>query len=269
MSNELRSCKTIQDIRDAFSANKISAREAATLLGDSKIKKPWHTKEWRVLRASLLGDECTQCGSQDKPFVLQHTWQPRKLSEIARDIRHEFRLIYEAAHPMPEIDQPEPEKTRDGCPSCCSISIYWRKTTQDWRCSKTQCKAVFKNPAAVPVLSAQQYDEWSAKQKEAKQAWYEQFREDTEEQVLSEALPMGFQEHDRYLTCKDTTTFCVKCAFMWDKRGKKLCTKCKSFIPVHISEDQCFTCLDNEFGGISDYLESLYETEAARSNIKE
>lgn len=269
MSSELRSCKTIQDIRDAFGANEISAREAANLLGDSKIKKPWHTKEWRILRASLLGDDCTQCGSKEKPFVLQHTWQPRKLSEIAREVRYKYRPIYEEAHPIPIVEQPEPEETRDGCPSCNRISIYWRKTTHDWRCGNAHCKTIFKEPASVPVLSTKQYQEWSEKQKEIKQTWYEQFRENTEEKVLSEALPIGFMEHDRYLTCKDTTTFCVKCAFMWDKRGKKLCSQCKSFIPVHIAEPQCFTCLDKEFGGISDYLESLYEAEAAESGVKE
>ncbi len=241
----------VDSIRSAFSTNKITAREAAELLGDSKIKKPWHTKEWREQRSKLLMDKCVQCGSGESPFVLQHLWQPRKLSDIAKDERYKIRPVYEAQHPIPQAPMPKPDLTSDACPSCRHLSIYWRKTTQDWRCGNSRCKNIFNKPVIIPVHSHEQMASWREKQHELKHVWYEKFREATEEQVLSKALLIAFSEHDRYLTLKDTTTFCVKCAFMWDKRGKKLCSGCKKFIPIFVDENNCFNCLDDEFGFMS------------------
>ena len=35
------------------------------------------------------------------------------------------------------------------------------------------------------------------------------------------------EEYKEYLSCKDTLTFCKKCAFLWDVKGMNLCPRCR------------------------------------------
>lgn len=260
-----RQIETIQDIRGAFSKKEITAREAASLIGEVSVKKPWHTKEWVIERNRLIEDACTQCGSQKPPLVLQHTWQPQKLSRIAQEIRQNLLPDYERQHPFPQLTPPEPEWQREGCPRCHKFSFYWRKTTEDWRCANQHCKHVFENPVNVPILSPHQQAEWYPVVEAAEEKWKLEFRETTEEQVLAEALQITFAEHDRYISLKDTTTFCKKCAFLWDIKGKRMCSKCRSFIPIHLDESYCFTCLDKVFGEPLRHIEAMYAAEARRN----
>lgn len=47
-----------------------SAREKLHIFFSKR--KPWHTKEWKLTRAEIIGSCCQQCGSESKPLVIQH-----------------------------------------------------------------------------------------------------------------------------------------------------------------------------------------------------
>jgi hypothetical protein len=260
--------ETIQDIRDAFTNGEITAVETAEYISEASIKKPWHTTEWNNRRKGLIGDTCTQCGSREQPMVLQHMWHPRKLSIINGEIRYRLRPEYEQTHPLPELTPPAPEAEKEGCPNCHRFSFYWRKTTEDWRCGNQNCKHVFKVPVLIPVLSYEQAVVWNELVNRTQEEWKREFRDAIEERSLAEALPIAFAEHDRYVSLVDTTTFCKKCAFMWDINKKKLCSQCKSYIPTYIDESSCFKCLDEGYGAGLRYIESLYAAEDSKNKDK-
>lgn len=182
MKDVVKRFDTFSAIRSAYSNGELSATETVDILATSKLQKPWHTKEWRELRNKLLKESCTQCGSDKKPLVLQHTWHPRKLSEIIKNVKREYNT-----------DLPD------------------------------------------------------------------------DEYIFKKALSEAFTEHDRYLTCDDTTTFCRKCAFLWDQKNKKLCLQCKSYIPLHVEESNCFNCFEEEFG-IGNWLDEVYAIYNAEEN---
>lgn len=238
----------IQAVRDAFNLGKISAQETANVVTNILTKKPWHTEEWRKKRANLIQSKCTQCLTDEGPFVLQHLWHPRKLGETIRELRASHRIKYEELHPRIEIPIPEPVgETRDACPRCHKLGIYWRKTKNSWRCNDSYCGHEFDNPIKRRMHSAEQSEKWWTEYRNAKQEWYGCFREETDEVILIEALKIGFEEHDRYMSLSDTTTFCKKCAFMWDKRQRKLCKGCNKFVPFNISPENCFNCNESWF----------------------
>lgn len=48
-----------------------------------------------------------------------------------------------------------------------------------------------------------------------------------EPHVVYKAQEIYKKNHERYMSGKDTVTFCKKCAFLWDKHGLKLCERCR------------------------------------------
>ena len=122
--------------------------------------------------------------------------------------------------PVPEGD------LRQGCPKCQRISIIWRKTLQDWRCGGKGCGITFSKPANIRMLSDEQVTTWRNARRAAKQKWFEDYRSFTDEVVLTQAVLISIEEHERYISCKDTTTFCKKCAYLWDMKKRRYCQEC-------------------------------------------
>ena len=185
-------------------------------------------------------------------MVLQHMWHPEKLTTVIREVSRKYQYQYEQTHPMPNIEPPAPEDLRKGCPGCGKFSGFnWRKTMNNWRC--VHCATVFDDLVDIPTLSARQYEKYYAEYKAAESLWYETFMLVHEDDILREALAIGFEEHDRYISCSDTVTFCKKCAFMWDKNKRKICEGCGKWTPTYTTPDSCFTCLDKIYGFVPPY----------------
>lgn len=235
-------------LRTAFESGNISAQDVIAQLSDANIQKPWHGENWLRQRKTLILDRCTQCRSDEGPFVLQHLWQPAKLSHIIQEVRRPYLNTYHQTHPYIEIPQPSPEgEYRDACPKCGGLSINWRKTKESWRCGKPGCNFEFETPVKRRMLTHNQYEQWHNAYKMNKQQWYNTFAKEMDETVMAEALRIAFEQHDRYMSMKDTTTFCKKCAFMWDIKQRKLCEGCKTYVPFYVTPETCFTCNDSWF----------------------
>ena len=263
MSKSDETYSTVEKIRSAFLKGELSSREAVDEFAKKQTQKAWHTKGWRALRQKLIKDKCQQCGTSETPMVLQHMWHPDTLSHTIRDITRKYEHEYSKEHPHPALKPPAPEGIRDGCPGCGKFSGFnWRKTHENWRCG--HCKIVFSELIKIPVLTYEQYEVYDAQLKELEEQWGEAFWAETEDAILSEALHVGFEQNDRYISCVDTVTFCRKCAFMWDKNKKKMCEVCGHWIPNYIKAESCFYCLDKLYGldKVVERLYTQYEHEA-------
>lgn len=247
MNEAIENYSTVEKIYTAFTDGILTSREAVDEFAKKQTQKPWHTKEWRTIREQRIKDTCKQCGTAEPPMVLQHLWHPDKLSRTIQDITRTREYEYSKILPYPTLEPPTPEDVRDGCPGCGKFSGFnWRKTHENWRC--VHCHAVFDELVKIPVLSNAQYDTYTNELNELKQHWYDVFWAENEDTVLSKALAIGYEQHKRYISCVDTVTFCKKCAYMWDTNKKKMCEKCRHWIPNYMTSDSCFNCLEDQYG---------------------
>jgi ribosomal protein L37AE/L43A len=207
-----------ETIKQALLRGDITSQEAFELITKPGVK-PWETKEWEEMRAARLGPACTQCGSTQSPLVLQHLWQPQGLKQLVLRFRTKYRMEYKVTHPRPVVKALEPKGEQAVCPHCWSVSIYARKKTQDWRCAG--CKQFFTQPGVVKVLTEEQAAAYSLAEKQAYDAWNQTFLDLYADQFRTEAILISIEEHQRYISCEDTTTFCKRCAFLWDVKRQK------------------------------------------------
>lgn len=241
----------VENIIDAFKGGKITACEAVAFLQDRKLEgkkeRPWKTKEWQELRSKLIETKCKQCGSNEPPMVLQHLWHPESLNIIISYSGHDYFDAYREKNPKPEPDPPTPEATWDGCPNCGAHgkTIYFRKGTRNWKC--TRCKSVLEHLIPLPVLSAAQWEVYDSKRKAMKKVWLEKFHEKYDEEIFTKALNEGIKQHKRYISCKDAVTFCKRCAFMWDMKNRKMCENCGTWMSKHNLLNACSSCITSGF----------------------
>ncbi len=67
--------KEINEIEIKLKCDDLTYVDAFELI--KKLPKPWRRKKWKELRESKLESECKNCGSTEKPLVIQHTKHPR------------------------------------------------------------------------------------------------------------------------------------------------------------------------------------------------
>lgn len=234
------------DIKQALIEGKLSPQDAMKML-TSNSRRPWHTKEWRQQRDKLIDKQCFQCSSNDGIMVLQHLWHPKKISIIIRAVRWQHKEDYEKLHPKPPVQlPPEPEPVeRPACPSCNTTNVYQRRKMADWRCNSTKCGHIFITPATKQALTLQQRLEYGQllrnAYRQAYSKWEEEFSKAEGDKILTDALLISIKEHERYVSCQDTVTFCKKCAFMWDKKYCKLCPVCKKHY-TSFMYPTCYAC---------------------------
>lgn len=172
----------IQEIRQQLLSDEISWSEALDSLKAMKNKKPWQNKEWKLERAKLIKESCTQCGQSDvdSPMVLQHLWQPKKTKNILRGIvgvciaaNREAKKDYVTERQKKSIELKNiVAGNRECCPKCESVSIKLLKGTQQWKCYGTKsrktksgytrkitCEHSFKNPATTKEFTVEQKNE--------------------------------------------------------------------------------------------------------------
>lgn len=244
--NAVKAIWEVSSIRGAYESNELSASEAVELLASAKLRRSWHTQEWKERRNAFIGKSCTQCSSTKQPLVLQHNWHPRSLDVIWNEVLNKFYPTYVAEHPQPSILYPEASDIRDACPTCNSIRVTWRKTSDDWRCAK--CRNICKKPCQVLGVAAETEGKWRRERTSANRQWYADFRKSVDPLAAPLVLQSYFADHDRYLSFKDTTTFCKKCAFLWDKKKQRFCRGCSQYFPLWMNQVKCANCMERIIG---------------------
>ena len=244
----------ILEIERRLESGEIEPSDAVQRLIEIKgsTRPPWQSKEWKRERATIIGDACVQCGS-DRVLVLQHTVPRRSWPELfeaaeqsnpgylrrreTREADLEWRILHEKASQVP-VERPV-------CPDCYGKAVYFRKRTNDWKCTRKSCGIVFEQPSTVMALSPQQEREIRAFRHSAKRKMWAEDREDKRMSVSKDAALLYISDLREYLALTNVTTFCKKCAYLWDKHGKLLCPMCKATYTSMGSP--CSSCFeDNE-----------------------
>jgi hypothetical protein len=238
-------------IRDAVLCGDMTWQQALDLITSPK-EVPWHTSEWKKQRDALIGSVCTQCGSVEPPMVLQHLWQPTKVSDLFEQRKAFYHRQYDSQYPLISIEDIPEEQwdgLADGCPRCHSTVINCRKkSVPAYICqaqkNKRKCHFEFDEPVQVRVMSQQQKDSLRQQRKESYREWCQQFDALYKDCIGKEVVLISIDEHERYMSFADVTTFCKKCAFLWDMKGIALCPVCKEMkMKVGLRRlGMCFGC---------------------------
>ena len=91
----------------------------------------WQSKEWKHIREALLGDRCEQCGTSDRPLVLQHNWHPPKFDQVRReaayslDLDIEDRRVWAEAKRMHEENKRRYMSGEDTVTFCNKCAYLW------------------------------------------------------------------------------------------------------------------------------------------------
>lgn len=192
--------------------------EIARVIDQKNLKKPWQRSQWKRERDALIGDKCTQCGSKKKPLVLQHLWHPRGFDKILQDLvgqdtwldfKREYKLKISADFLV----------DRNSCPECGSLNVRNRKTmSPPWCCDK--CGTGFEEPRVTKAFTKESREKFKYGNDDYKTFIQKQMQEFIRlygSQYGKKAVLISIAENRRYLSFSDTTTFCKRCAFLWDE----------------------------------------------------
>ncbi|NCB44349.1 MAG: hypothetical protein EOM59_17280 [Clostridia bacterium] len=230
----------VYKIKNQLIDDTIHWKDALELL--TNRQKPWTTKEWKEKRDLLIKNYCESCGSQDGPFVLQHTIQPPKFSDIFSRIKHEYFQRYSEGATF-KYKRKITYFDREACPFCSSVNLYFQKTKNIWKCNG-KCGRTFEKPEYIQDIDPVQKKDIQEK----KRAFYDllklEFENKYTDEIGKKAVLESIEWHEEYMSFENTVTFCKKCAFLWDIKGVKLCPVCKEkYCSVHIS--MCMNCFKN------------------------
>jgi hypothetical protein len=233
--------KNVHDIKNELIEDLITWQDALSFL--TSREKPWSTKEWKEKRDVLIKDYCESCGKKEGPFVLQHLEQPPKTSIIFSRIRHEYfeeysnKYTFKYKKKIKYID-------RESCPNCGSLNVRFLKTESIWKCYG-KCKRRFENPVIIQDIDPIQKKDIQEKKKIFREEKYRAFEEKYKDIIGKEAVLESISYHEEYISLKNTSTFCKKCAFLWDIKGVKLCPNCKQrYCAVYM--EMCSVCYQTQ-----------------------
>jgi hypothetical protein len=213
-----------RDLLNKVLSNEIDWREALKII--TTLDKSWKSKEWKEKRKEKLASHCEKCNSTTPPLVLQHTWHPKPISELFFKAREDYLpqwMLWKQSHPI-SVDASSLIPDADGCPTCGSTTIRFRKRAKTWICASKShgitCGNVFEAP--VRVISNEAIKKL---EKIAYKKTQEEF--DDEYGIGKKVTAIAIEQHLRYTSLKDTKTLCKKCAFVEDKTDMVLCQVCK------------------------------------------
>lgn len=241
----------INEIRDQLLSDQISWCDALKSLQEGTAKKkPWHYKEWKQERNELIKDSCVQCGHGDGQMVLQHLWHPRKFDVIIEQLAKtkleanavlKEQYIKELLESSDELNN-FPIGERECCPKCESTNVRFRKASDEWDCISNKsrggrviwrCGHSFKAPLMKQEPTPDQKREISRIKGELRHKAFVKFDETPiRESYGKQAVLESIKDTERYLSLKDTTTFCKKCAYLMDIKQLLLCPNCKDYLPI-------------------------------------
>lgn len=250
----------IKDIREQLTNDEITWEAALTALKDATDKKkPWHKKEWKAARATLIKDACTQCGtSKDEAImVLQHLWQPRNVGQMFYSLTRAYSFKNERQKQDYIEEQRENAVEinniiigdRDCCPKCDSTSIKLLKGTGQWKCyagkGNKKCCFEFNVPATRKELTPSQKQEITDFKHGIWRDACNKFDvsiDDIKKLHGKRVVLDSIKDTERYYSLKDTTTFCKKCAYLMDVKELVFCSHCKDYYPLYHTNN----CQDRE-----------------------
>lgn len=218
-------------------------------------KRLWTTPEWKQLRDRLLKDVCEQCGATEPPFVLQHFRHPLTVTQRADVLYGELQEAEWAAYAVEHADDPEaqdryvPEgEPRRVCPKCGGYSHMERTsakalaTMTRFRCQTIRhgdiCHHEFDEEILGQPIKLQYGHERLWRVFKVAFAPIYQARKDA---MLLEATIKAVEDFAAYMSGEGTRTFCQACAFKWDKKGMRLCEKCRDGWHAH-RYPTCLAC---------------------------
>jgi len=200
----------------------------------------WKGTEWKLRRERFLGSTCVQCGSNAPPLVVQHLKHPRSFGQIVRELlrkewqSHKTRFDDEHTSHLKE--------ERATCPLCTSLNIKRLKESGVWSCYK--CGEKSGSPTYRRVMTPTARSEYSRMKRDGglKELRWEQFKSALTDDQGTAAVLRLVRETREYLQFKYAVTFCKRCAFVWDKKGLRLCQACRTHWHI-LLEPSCKQCL--------------------------
>lgn len=246
----------LEKIEEALRSDNITITEAGEKIYGSTTK-PWQTEYWKKKRNELIKDSCEQCGSTKPPMVLQHMWHPSSYRNHVRIAYESFLENEKLNGSLPGVKDEEVQlyldqftDTKESCPSCGVRSISKRKTMKPtYRCAK--CYHEFDEPKMVPYHPklgvAPSFNDLKRgmENKRLQDYIWEMYGDE----IRKRAILQGIEEHKRYMSLEDTKTFCKRCAFLWDRKRRKVCDVCKeTLIPIQMHA--CYNCQKDGHPGV-------------------
>ena len=246
----------LERIETALLNDDITYEEAGEKIYSTSTK-PWQTAYWKKKRSEIIKDACEQCNSSKPPMVLQHTWHPASYRDNTREF-YRFYLEKECAeNPQLMVSDDEVHHylnkftdVKAACPACKKGNIRARKTMKPtFHCDK--CHHEFEEPIMVPYHQllgiAPTFNDVkeSMKRKRIQEYIWETYGPI----IKKSAILKGIEEHKRYISMEDTITFCKRCAFLWDKKGKKVCEVCKDTL-IPVAMHACYKCQSEGHPGV-------------------
>ncbi len=213
LGNELEVFKALEFVKTSF---------------ENKRPDLWYDKEWQSVSSEKKLDHCTQCGTREGIMVLQHLWHGRTYSGIKSMIQN--KLFEDAIKLNPfRLNQEELaslKETKELCPKCERSSIYHRKNkVPHWIC--TPCGFEFEEP----VICADFINPRKILLLQGKHSRkiLQSIKDSQKDYIERTSFTIYIDDYIRYKECRDNdiTTFCKKCAYMWDVQNCKLCDVCK------------------------------------------
>ncbi|WP_147534505.1 hypothetical protein [Bacillus marasmi] len=246
----------LEKVEEALRSDKITFAEAGEKIYGSTTK-PWQTEHWKKKRNELIKDSCEQCGSTKPQMVLQHMWHPSSYRTHVRIAYESFLEDEKLNNSLPDVKDEEVQiyldqftDTKESCPSCGVRSISKRKTMKPtYRCAK--CYHEFDEPKMVPYHPklgvAPSFND--LKRGMANRRLQDYIWDTYGDKIRKKAILQGIEEHKRYISLEDTKTFCKRCAFLWDRKRKKVCDVCKdTLIPIQMHA--CYKCQKDGHPGV-------------------
>jgi Zn finger protein HypA/HybF involved in hydrogenase expression len=238
MTTAFNPLEQLEQLKTQLQTKALSPSLVIDALIDMRGKRRfWDTTWWRNRRKQLIGSECQSCHTSEGPMVLQHFFHPRKIS----DLRHTlFMSLREKGFYLVEQKEVNLKGVglRDACPHCGSVNIKYVRSEGLYKCYFAKCKQTSKWARRVPDPK-----EISARKKAARsETWHEAWNLFlADERVQFVIADVAIQDLQRYLQFSDVKTWCRKCAFMYDRKGKVICPKCyKGYRDPHYPT--CYTC---------------------------
>lgn len=208
---------------------------------DRQPWRPWQTNEWRLRRDQMIGGSCEDCG-ETQDLVLQHTVQPRKISQIVYGIVWERMDEFDAfkRDHVGQVELPLDAGTPlvPVCPKCGSSRVRFRQRRGNYICEKTRASVSCKHEFTTPEYG---YDERVVRDAEKKRASMLREQFCMEQGIYELATVIALEDIISYLRMDHVKTLCKRCAFREDRLGLRLCKVCG--VNYHSAGySMCFEC---------------------------
>lgn len=233
-------------------------RRLIVTLGGGRV---WRTKAWAELRERLIQKQCGQCGASEGPFTLHHLTQSVTLTDFVREIRNRVFQGFRAELGESEAFQAIGGRfvpdggPRPGCEYCGGTNLRERMRNRRAHAGKSRfvcetmragkvCKREFEEPVLLQPIRLQTP---ASQRYHLIQQRFAEYYASIEEDIYRSASILAIRQFARYMAGIDTTTFCKRCAYLWDVKAMRLCQQCRNGWHAH-ERQHCNACeLDTQY----------------------